>query len=419
MLAVADLISKFNSSFSAALDTVQPPDLKRNISQLSEDSFTENDNAFKLPRVASSPGPGSSADFLPGTGSFTSLPISRSVTSPSEESATGSEVLSFLYSALSKFENRMITRLDNIDSKLEERFAHLEAKSIDLEARVSAVEESDSSRQLALDNVDHRLDTVETQYESLSQRIVALEGRQDTVPTPTSVSNWTPSAPLDTKILLLGDSNSVNKLKFGEGKGKLGGALPGSGEFCAKMVNLPAHDSDLFTNVSDVIVAVGTNDLKNETSDPEALANTMYNYVKSVTSSNPSAHVHLPGVLPTSHTNPDRTNTRIRIYNHFLADMAASLPRVSYIDVKVFLSKEGTLRTRLAEGTSNPLHLNGEGIRLFCSRLKYALRTRLGLPTFQPGRRGVAARREEEAPSSRENGIERGRGRGGRGGRGH
>ena len=84
--------------------------------------------------------------------------------------------------------------------------------------------------------------------------------------------------------------------------------------------------------------------------------------------------------------------------------MARSLPRVSYIDVKVFLSKEGTLRARLAEGTSNPLHLNGEGIRLYCSRLKFALRARLGLPTFQPGRRGVTARQEEEAPQSRETG---------------
>ena len=424
MYAVADLISKFNASFSAeqsssvdassaALGTGGPSD-KRNHSQLSEDSQSEHTTLFKLPRVASSPSPTSSADLIPG--SFTSLLDIPRTLSPSEESSTSSEVFSSLHSVLSKFQNNIISRLDSFDSKLDERFARFESKFIDLEVRVAAVEESGSSRQLALDNVDDRLGTVETQYESLSQRIVALEGRQDTVSTPTSVSNWTPSAPIETKILLLGDSNSADKLKFGEGKGKLGGALPGSGTFCAHLANLPSHDSDAFTNVTDIIVAVGTNDLKVETSNPEVLANNMYSYVKSVTARNPSAHVHLTGVLPTSHVNPG-TNTRIRTYNHFISDMARSLPRVSFIDVKVFLSKEGTLRTRLAEGPSDPLHLNGEGIRLYCSRLKYALRTRLGLPTFQPGRRGVAPRQEEEAPLNRENSRGRGRDRGGRRGR--
>ena len=81
-------------------------------------------------------------------------------------------------------------------------------------------------------------------------------------------------------------------------------------------MNLPAHDSEAFAHVTDVIVAVGTNDLKADTANPEALASNMYTYVKSLTSSNPSAHVHLPGVLPTSHINPG-TNTRIRTYNHF------------------------------------------------------------------------------------------------------
>ena len=387
---VGDLISKFNSSFrDDRLDENAPSSVeerdKRNFSELS--SISQEAQAVKVQRVIDS-------------------------ASPCSTRSNGTDVIASLESTIASFQYNITKRLDSLDRRAEERFEQLMFKFNEVDLRITAVEEAGSSRQIVIDSLLDRVRSLESNQESTSERIAVQETRE--IPQPT-VSVWTPTAPISTKIWLLGDSNSANKLKFGEGKGKLGAALPGSGDFFPKIESLPLPDSDTFANVSDVIIAVGTNDLRVDTSDPEVLARTMYNYVHTLTSKHLSTHVHLSGVLPTSHSGIG-TNTRIDTYNHFLADMAVTLPRVSYIDVKVFKTREGNLRPRLAEGTSDPLHLNGEGYRLFFSRLKYALRVRLGLPNFQRGRTGLASGQAAQGEEgTRGQGTGRGGGQRGRG----
>ena len=64
------------------------------------------------------------------------------------------------------------------------------------------------------------------------------------------------------KIALIGDSNSAGKLKFGEEKGTLGSALLGAHVFCPIVEEIPSPDSEIYGGASDIIIAVGTNDLK-------------------------------------------------------------------------------------------------------------------------------------------------------------
>ena len=143
----------------------------------------------------------------------------------------------------------------------------------------------------------------------LESRIRALEA-QDTRSSNTA-PDWEPSGSSATKILLLGDSNSAGKLKFGEGKGTLGKSLPGSSEFCATVSDLLDPESDKFSGVSDVIIAVGTNDLKNNNSQPIQLAKDFSEYVKSLSFKHHHLQLFIPGVLPICSVQNSNTNNKI------------------------------------------------------------------------------------------------------------
>ena len=112
-----------------------------------------------------------------------------------------------------------------------------------------------------------------------------------------------------------------------------------------------------------------------------AAAPTSDNYVKSVTRKYPSIHVLLPGVLPVHCAYEDQAlNVKIKLYNHYLQDMCNHLNRVHFIDVNVFCDLNGSLKPHLSKGDRDPLHLNEQGIKLFASRFKYALRVHHNLP---------------------------------------
>ena len=53
----------------------------------------------------------------------------------------------------------------------------------------------------------------------------------------------------------------------------------------------------------------------------------------------------------------------------------------TFIDVNVFCGTDGALKQHLSKGDNDPLHLNEQGIRLFASRLKYALRFHHNMPS--------------------------------------
>ena len=83
----------------------------------------------------------------------------------------------------------------------------------------------------------------------------------------------------------------------------------------------------------------------------------------------------LPGVLPICAENSS-INTRINGYNRYIR---VALPKLTFIDTNVLKSSQDSLKQNLAAGASDPLHLNAEGMKLYCSRFKFALRQRHGL----------------------------------------
>lgn len=269
-------------------------------------------------------------------------------------------------------------RIDTFETSLNTAISYLTDKIEVLETRVSSVEENHASIQLAVENLDTRISSIEEAGHGLTNRIDSLE----TVPrTVLPERAWEPSEATSTKVLLLGDSNSAGKIKFGEGRGTLGSLFPGRDEFCAKLENLPGTDSDCFSGVTDVIISAGTNNLKEANSNPSELARNMFTYLKALSIRLPSAHIFLAGVLPVNAVDSP-ISARIADYNYFLCDLSSSLPRVKYVDVKVFRSRGGSLQQKFANGNSDILHLNDQGRKLLFSRFKFALRERYCLPNL-------------------------------------
>ena len=76
-------------------------------------------------------------------------------------------------------------------------------------------------------------------------------------------------------------------------------------------------------------------------------------------------------------------NGKIKLYNHNLKEMCKNLPTSTpYINVNVFREPNGALKENLSKGPGDPLHLNEQGVKLFASRFKHALRAQHNLPSF-------------------------------------
>ena len=270
-----------------------------------------------------------------------------------------------------KFSDRLDSSLLEFDTRLKHIFDRFEG----IESRVSILEERNSSQQIVFQDFENKLADNEARLSSLEE-------------TNTSISDWEPAGSPNVNICLLGDSNSGGKLKFGEGKGKLGAALPGKDTFVATLDQLPDPEDAIFDNVSDLVIAVGTNDLKRDSSNPVSLAKSTYSYVKSFMTSHPATHVFLPGVLPTRSVD---INARVREYNHYLKDMCSVLPRTSFIDCNNFSDKNGKLVSKYSVGQGDDLHLSQDGLKLYFSRFKFALRNRHSLPNVRRNRPTVAS----------------------------
>ena len=263
--------------------------------------------------------------------------------------------------------------------KIDLKFAHINA-------RLNNVEEAASSSELRVQDLLTRVEAIERREAEVERKMVSVESSVESVRRGETDVNWQPVGVPETKILLLGDSNSAGKIKFGQERGTLGRALPGSSQFCPKFENLPPPDSTLYGNMSDVVVSVGTNNIKDELSEAETLVKQVYHYVKDLTQKHPGLHVFLPGILPVNRSHPDQAlNAKIRCYNHYLKNMCDNLHKTTYVDVNIFSDLSGSLKPLLSNGERDTLHLSIAGIRLFASRMKYALRAHHMLP--QPARR--------------------------------
>ena len=322
-----------------------------------------------------------------------------SLSSSSDISTVNSDsVLKAFENMINGLKTTLTERLDSIDDKLSGFIGRIDF----LETRVDELAERQASTDLATDNMGDRLQvleeenraiserltamdsrpspalaTLEEENRVLSERLTAMEARPTPAPTP---ATWEPQGPTATRVLLLGDSNSAGKVKFGDGRGTLGSLFPGSDTFCAKICDLPGPASNNMGGCTDYVISVGTNDLKLDNSCPTTLARELNKYVVTLTHSRPSAHIFLCGVLPVNAVDSPILS-KISQFNYYLADMCKALQKVSYIDMKCFQSRGGSLQPRYAiEG--DLLHLGEVGIRMFGSRIKYALRERYSLPNM-------------------------------------
>ena len=266
--------------------------------------------------------------------------------------------------------------------KLDQSSASVDCKLGDIITRLSGIEEQASSRDIVIANLQEEIRELHSVNNTLIDRIRALEVA------PSAGAAWEPSGTPDTNILLLGDSNYSGKIKFGGDRGTLGEALPGRGDYCAKFDHLPQAE-DIPQDVSDIVLAVGTNHLKQIESsehDPALLVKDTYKYVSSVLSERPAVRVLVPGVLPTRAL---VTNVRIMKYNHYLRDMCTRLPRAQFLETSHLADKRsGLLSDKFWDGADDGLHLNQTGIKIIGSKLKEALRAGLNLPhgSFRRGR---------------------------------
>ena len=162
-----------------------------------------------------------------------------------------------------------------------------------------------------------------------------------------------------------------------------------------------------------IIMAVGTNDLKSNEVNPTAAAQALYGKLKEYRRDLPNSRIILPGVLPTSST---EVNERIKLFNKHLVDITNSSVggMVKYLDTRVFCDREGRLREKFRTVNDGPvnIHLNQEGTKLLASRIKTVLRENHFLPT------GPRFRKVNSNPPDLSSNPARGRGNGRRGGRG-
>ena len=259
---------------------------------------------------------------------------------------------------------------------------------------------------LKLDSLVNRISNVEIENTALNDRLDAVEAqiREQSANSGqgsgASERSWVPTETV-TKILLLGDSNSSGKIKFGAEKGTLGAHLPGESRFIPTFASLPdlsnREDGNFAQHYTDIIVAVGTNDLRGagpEVEDccPRELSSKLYQYVLRAIEVNPSIQIFLPAVVPTA----NRTiNDKIDRYNKLLVDMARSNRNLTFISMGGLKGRDNVLSERFMTNDNTGLHLNGQGLRLYGSRLKSALRARHELPIVS---RPVTRRRGNYRP---------------------
>ncbi len=98
-------------------------------------------------------------------------------------------------------------------------------------------------------------------------------------------------------------------------------------------------------------------------------------------------------------------------------------PQFSYLDTSGFRGRNGKLASKFSVGGDDIVHLNQDGIKVYASKFKFALRERHHIPNFTVRRTGQpradqaggeGSGRDAGARGGSSNSRGRGRGRGGR-----
>ena len=173
--------------------------------------------------------------------------------------------------------------------------------------------------------------------------------------------------------ILIGDSN-FGKIQFGVGAGKIGQATPGLRTFAATVDDIEPLSCSPFRNI---VVMVGTNNLKNDMTDPEI--RDLYKSYKlkiiQMRHLNPKAKILVCPVLPTKSS---VINKRIFKFNNYICnDLMQSDLKILFVEGFIdFLDKQShLLRNDLAVGDANDiLHINHtKGVRLLVKLIKQTI----------------------------------------------
>ena len=167
---------------------------------------------------------------------------------------------------------------------------------------------------------------------------------------------------------LIGDSN-FGQVQFGVGKGKVGQSTPGL-RFWSPTID--TIDPLACTAYKNVVLMVGTNDLKNNISDDQ-IKDFYKNYktkIALIRKYNKKCRIFVCRVLPTkSH----EINRRINIFNKFLVDdlIQCDLNVVLVDGFLKFLDKQtNMLAPSLSRDADDKLHLNGKGVSVLVGLIK-------------------------------------------------
>ena len=153
------------------------------------------------------------------------IPAPESKRSNTEPSVPNTSVTTKLVT-----EDVLIANLESMfqrfESKIDLKFAHLESRLESFDLRISELEQNSSSQNIRIENLLSRAEDLEQQGADVEQRLASVESSLSATD-----ESWQPAGTPDTKILLLGDSNSGGNIKFVQERGTLGRALPGFSEF--------------------------------------------------------------------------------------------------------------------------------------------------------------------------------------------
>ena len=170
--------------------------------------------------------------------------------------------------------------------------------------------------------------------------------------------------------ILIGDSN-FGQIKFGEGKGKVGGSTPGVRMWAPTIDKVDPLSCTSFRNV---VLMVGTNNLKNEITDEE-IKNLYRDYktkVGLIRKYNSKCRIFICPVLPTkSHA----INRRINIFNRFIFSDLVQCATLKVVLVDGFLKflDKRTNRLRTDMSRDDELHLNKKGVSVLVNYVKESI----------------------------------------------
>jgi alkylated DNA repair dioxygenase AlkB len=168
----------------------------------------------------------------------------------------------------------------------------------------------------------------------------------------------------------VGDSN-FGRIKFGQGRGKIGASTPGFKDFAACVKDLNPRLGCSYRNI---VIMSGTNDLKHDDVNVLDLYKLYKGKVEKFREFNPKGNIFICPVLPTKDKN---INKRVNEFNRYLFDdLLQTNLKVNMVQgFREFAERDGSLRNSLHDPRTehDVLHINDRGYCILVRLIKLAL----------------------------------------------